>query len=181
MSRNLYPEAFKVAKHPKLYQAWQDMLMRCKVGNRYQARYADRGIVVCDEWHYWPAFAKWALANGWANGLEIDRRDNDLGYSPDNCRFVTDAVQTQNRDLKNAYANIKKAQTKKWAYPFQCVETKQVFQTQIEASRRTGVDRKSLRLALAGRFGQAGGFHWNYLTTNQEGAAVKAEVVQSHS
>jgi hypothetical protein len=61
-------------------------------------RYGARGITVCKEWDVRASapFVKWALANGYEEGLEIDRRDNDKGYSPDNCRWVTREVQTRN-------------------------------------------------------------------------------------
>lgn len=34
-------------------------------------------------------FIAWCEANGYREGLEIDRIDNNSGYRPDNCRFVT--------------------------------------------------------------------------------------------
>ena len=43
------------------------------------------------------AFEKWALANGSRPELTIDRIDNDLGYSPDNCRFITQSENTRRR------------------------------------------------------------------------------------
>jgi len=52
--------------------------------------YGARGITICDEWLNDPiSFETWALENGFKEGLEIDRIDNDKGYSPDNCRWVS--------------------------------------------------------------------------------------------
>ena len=53
---------------------------------------------MCDEWRYdfW-AFADWAMENGYRDGLTIDRKDNDKGYSPDNCRWITRYEQNQNK------------------------------------------------------------------------------------
>ncbi|MDI6789928.1 MAG: hypothetical protein QME44_04465 [Thermodesulfobacteriota bacterium] len=59
--------------------------------------YGGRGIKVCAEWQEFVPFMKWALANGYRPGLEIDRRDNDGDYSPDNCRFVTTVVNMRNK------------------------------------------------------------------------------------
>lgn len=43
------------------------------------------------------AFFDWALANGYEHGLEIDRENNDKGYKPSNCRFVTSQVNAMNK------------------------------------------------------------------------------------
>lgn len=57
------------------------------------------GIPVCDEWkgeHGFENFKNWCLENGWQKGLSIDRKNTLLGYSPENCRFVT--VKENNRN-----------------------------------------------------------------------------------
>lgn len=67
------------------------MVARCysEKSDGYRA-YGSRGITVYDEWLRNPeTFEAWALDNGWQRGLTIDRIDNDRGYSPDNCRFVS--------------------------------------------------------------------------------------------
>jgi hypothetical protein len=53
------------------------------------------------------------------------------------------------------------------AKPFRCLETGEIFQTQIDASRRHKVDRKTLRLALRGEYAQAGGLRWVYTEASQ--------------
>ena len=37
------------------------------------------------------------MKNGYKEDLTIDRTNNDLGYSPDNCRWVSMKVQSRNR------------------------------------------------------------------------------------
>ncbi len=72
---------------------------RCcnKNSNAYR-NYGARGITICDEWlSDIDTFCDWAMDNGWEKGLEIDRINNDGGYSPDNCRIVTKAQNMQNR------------------------------------------------------------------------------------
>lgn len=59
--------------------------------------YGARGISVCTEWADFTVFRDWAISNGYADGLSIDRKDNDVGYSPDNCRWATSETQSQNR------------------------------------------------------------------------------------
>jgi len=62
------------------------------------ARYGGRGIAVCQEWERsFEAFRDWATAFGYAPNLTIDRIDNDKGYNPENCRWVTPRDQNRNR------------------------------------------------------------------------------------
>ena len=61
-------------------------------------RYGGRGIKVCPEWYRnFAAFRAWALANGYADNLSIDRIDNNKGYEPSNCRWATKKQQARNR------------------------------------------------------------------------------------
>lgn len=60
-------------------------------------RYGGRGITVCVEWaDDFPCFERWASANGYRDDLTLDRRNNDRGYAPDNCRWATYAQQNSN-------------------------------------------------------------------------------------
>ncbi|SDX85350.1 hypothetical protein SAMN05660923_03051 [Tepidimicrobium xylanilyticum] len=81
----------------KLYSIWKAMLARCE--NKKHPAYKDyggRGIKVCDEWHDIRTFIKWANNNGYKEGLELDRIDNNGNYEPSNCRFTTRKKQTRN-------------------------------------------------------------------------------------
>lgn len=86
-----------LSKHP-IFKLWCGMKRRCyNVKEKSYPDYGGRGILVCDEWlSDFTTFYKWALANGYAKGLQIDRRENDKGYSPDNCRFVTQTINQRN-------------------------------------------------------------------------------------
>jgi hypothetical protein len=82
--------------HP-LYKVWESMSSRCNNPNeRSFHNYGGRDISITDEWKNPEAFIRWSLENGWEPGLQIDREDNDKGYSPDNCRFVTSKVNNNN-------------------------------------------------------------------------------------
>ena len=82
----------------KLEACYYDMKYRCHSPKHIAYKhYGSRGITVCKTWKEdYKAFETWALTNGWSDNLSIDRRDNDKGYSPGNCRWVTKAVQSRN-------------------------------------------------------------------------------------
>jgi len=81
-----------------LYTVWYSMKQRCLNSNSLAyPNYGGRGITVCPEWMGFDLFYEWATSNGYQQGLEIDRADNDKGYTPDNCRFVTPTVNANNK------------------------------------------------------------------------------------
>lgn len=82
-------------KH-KLYWVWAAMIQRCK----NHVNYGGRGIFVCADWKKPEVFIRWALSNGWKDGLHIDRRNNDGGYTPDNCRFITQGENNLNQRIR---------------------------------------------------------------------------------
>lgn len=85
------------ARHTKLYRVWCSMRERCNnPNNKSYHRYGFRGIKVCKDWDDFDRFRLWAFCNGYADGLTIDRIDNNAGYSPQNCRWVTTAQQNRN-------------------------------------------------------------------------------------
>ena len=59
--------------------------------------YGGRGIAVCSLWNDFLSFRTWALENGYEEGKQLDRVDNERGYSPENCRWVTRLHNLQNR------------------------------------------------------------------------------------
>lgn len=85
----------------RLLSVHSGMMTRCYDQNfKYYDYYGGRGIAVCDEWYGkegLDAFRKWAMENGYKRGLQIDRIDNDKGYSPDNCRWVDRFEQGKNK------------------------------------------------------------------------------------
>lgn len=83
----------------RLYRIWKNMHSRCR--NPHQRSYQSKALSVCTEWHKFEPFQEWALANGYAADLSIDRIDNSLGYSPENCRWATVKTQSRNKDTNH--------------------------------------------------------------------------------
>lgn len=95
------------SKCGRLYPLWKSIKYRCycKTCKSYK-NYGGRGITMCDEWKDdFTSFCKWAIENGYKeektdkgiNVLTIDRIDVNGNYEPDNCRFITNAEQAQNK------------------------------------------------------------------------------------
>lgn len=130
------------------YWVWQDMKERCyNPHNIRYDRYGKRGITVADEWKDdFSAFYAWALQNGYADNLTIDRIDNDKGYSPDNCRWSTMKEQSRNRstNINIRIGNTTKTLTE-WCEIFS-VDSKTVFARYYRGNARTIDDLFNLEI-----------------------------------
>ncbi len=85
----------------RLYQCWADMKQRCNnPHNQFYARYGGRGITYCESWEDFEPFMQWALSNGYSDLLTLDRINNDGNYTPDNCKWSTQAEQAANKKQK---------------------------------------------------------------------------------
>lgn len=82
----------------RLIKIYYAMKTRCYNPNHdHYKDYGGRGIKICDEWLNSPwKFYQWALHNGYAKGLSIDRIDHEKGYFPENCRWATQKEQCNN-------------------------------------------------------------------------------------
>ena len=79
-----------------IYHVWENMLSRCT--NRHHPswkNYGGRGITVCAEWTDFMAFHK-DMAEGYREGLTIDRENNNAGYCKENCRWIRQSGQMLN-------------------------------------------------------------------------------------
>lgn len=88
-------------RHP-LYQTWTSMIKRCcNPKTKCYKHYGGRGISVCDRWSNYDneQHPFWAFVEDMGEkprGFSIDRIDNEKGYSPENCRWVSHRDQMQN-------------------------------------------------------------------------------------
>ena len=93
----------------KLFYAYHNMHSRCeRKNNEYYKLYGGRGISVCEEWsgkNGFENFAKWSLENNYEECLQIDRIDNNKGYSPSNCRWV-DRIEQANNKRNTMYISV---------------------------------------------------------------------------
>ena len=92
----------------RLHKTWRGILDRItNPKNKQYSYYGGRGISICDEWkNDFKAFYDWAMSNGYADNLTIDRIDNNGNYEPSNCRWATYKIQNRNKN------NIKKVEYK---------------------------------------------------------------------
>ena len=100
LKRQLISDRLKthgMSKHPA-YAVWRSMIQRCtEPTHQAWKNYGGRGITVCERWlrsfeNFWSD-----MGDAYAPGLDLDRRNNDAGYSPENCRWVSRKVNTRNR------------------------------------------------------------------------------------
>lgn len=94
-----------------LYAVWSSMKGRClNPKDKFYQRYGGRGITICSEWMDYASFREWAFSSGYNPDSEcrkctLDRIDNDGKYCPENCRWVTQKVQDNNRSSNHIVTN----------------------------------------------------------------------------
>lgn len=82
----------------RLYRIWQAVKNRCRNPNTANYKYyGGKGITYCPEWEDFESFERWALSNGYADDLSIDRIDVNGDYEPSNCRWATWKEQCNNK------------------------------------------------------------------------------------
>lgn len=75
--------------------SWRKMLERCNdAKNNEFARYGGRGIAVCERWLTFENF--FADMGERPQGKTVDRKDNNQGYTPENCVWSDSFEQQRN-------------------------------------------------------------------------------------
>lgn len=96
----------KNRKSTSEYSAWMSLKSRCLNPNSPNYKdYGGRGITVCDRWlNSFENFLE-DMGKRPAKNYSINRINNDLGYSPENCRWDTSTNQASNTRI-NRYIEL---------------------------------------------------------------------------
>lgn len=82
----------------RLYRIWAGMKARCYNENvKSYEHYGAQGVTVCDEWHEFENFNKWATENGYKDDLTIERKNPFGNYEPNNCTWIPRSKQGKNK------------------------------------------------------------------------------------
>lgn len=87
------------------YMSWKAMHQRCRnPNNKDYHRYGGRGITIDPQWY---SFEQFIIDMGERpRNTTLDRIDNSIGYSKDNCRWANAYIQNQNRVYKRTDTNV---------------------------------------------------------------------------
>lgn len=100
--RGLHGHSGKTVKSRE-YECWSNMKARCH--NPHNKRFSDyggRGILVCERWR--GSFSNFLADMGpCPAGYTIDRKDNRLGYFPENCHWVSRSKNQTNRSISKRW------------------------------------------------------------------------------
>lgn len=110
----------------RAYSVWSGMIQRCTNPNdKYFFNYGGRGINVCEQWKDFNNFL--SDMGEPPEGKTLDRIDNNIGYSPENCRWADRFVQ-----MRNCRRNV-------------VIEFEGKKQTLIEWAEETGIKFNTLQ------------------------------------
>lgn len=85
---------------PRTFIIWCGMKARCYNEKAISFKaYGGRGVKMCAEWLTFENFHNWALGNGYADGLQIDRIDNGGNYCPENCQWISQIQNLKKHSL----------------------------------------------------------------------------------
>lgn len=80
-----------------IYYSWSSMKDRCdNPKNKHYHNYGGRGIKYSAEFKDFSSFYSF-MCSGWKEGLELERKNVNGNYTPDNCCWVTSKEQANNK------------------------------------------------------------------------------------
>lgn len=150
--------------HTRIYDIYHGMKKRCYNPNSQGYRYyGARGIKICEEWQTFEAFYKWAMENGYADNLTIDRIDVNGNYEPSNCRWVAWEVQRINTTRIT---------------PVRIIETGKVFKSVADCARFLNGSGGNISNCINGKLDSYKGYHFEKITKEAAEVALKAREKQ---
>jgi hypothetical protein len=89
------------------YTIWEGIKQRClNSKNKCYYKYGGRGIDVCEKWLKFEGFFE-DMGHRPSKDYSIDRINNDLGYSKENCKWSTRSEQNRNIGKKKGSSDYK--------------------------------------------------------------------------
>lgn len=146
----------------RVYNLWNHMMNRCYNENdgKYYS-YGNRGVTVCERWHYLKNFEEdikklenydiWLTDEAYSLDKDSKVKGN-LEYCKEKCIFTDRKTQSLNRISVKGIRSIKVSDG-----------TKKIYKSQTEASLDTGVERSNIYKVLRGHIRQSGGFIFEYI------------------
>jgi len=84
------------------WHIWNHAKQRCvNPRDKNYAEYGERGITMCERWLHSPGNFFEDMGPRPTPQHTLERRNNRLGYSPENCEWATRSTQTRNRRVTN--------------------------------------------------------------------------------
>jgi hypothetical protein len=138
----------------KIYVVWKNMKQRCNKPRKEKGEAHYEYISYCEDWERFEPFFEWAMNNGYVEGLRLDRINNEGNYCPENCRFITNKENSNNRSNNRFITFEGKTLTiSQWAerveMPVQTLLSrlkKWSVEKSLTAPKWTGVDQTSKQL-----------------------------------
>lgn len=82
----------------RIYRIWHGMNVRCSNETRHNYKYyGGVGIIVCERWRKSFLCFYEDMKDGYADNLSLDRKDPNLNYDKNNCRWIEIPEQGKNK------------------------------------------------------------------------------------
>lgn len=85
----------------RTYRSWSAMLRRVRHPEQHEYSHVYANVTMDPRWEEYLTFK--ADMGERPEGMTLDRKDNDKGYWPDNCRWATPTTQTRNRRIARTF------------------------------------------------------------------------------